>query len=255
MQYHHKEQRIYSRARMDLLGSSNRGYRKRFGGFYGIQKKYNKNNKKIMIFLSIILIAFITFFAMWNFINPIFESLCEDKAKSIATIITNEETTKIMNKYQYDSFFKVEKDENNRVRMITANILKINQITSDISINIQKSLEENEQKTIDIPVGSITGIRYLSGIGPRIPLKIACSGNVETELKSEFVAQGVNQTIHRVYLSVKTSVNIITSFNIMEKTIENQVLILENVIVGEIPSTYYNFEGTNSEEDTLRWIE
>ena len=41
----------------------------------------------------------------------------------------------------------------------------------------------------------------------------------------------------------------------MQKTIENHVLIAENVIVGEIPSTYYNFKGINSEEEALRAIE
>ena len=37
--------------------------------------------------------------------------------------------------------------------------------------------------------------------------------------------------------------------------IENQVLIAENIIIGDIPSTYYNFEGTNSEQEALRLIE
>ena len=78
---------------------------------------------------------------------------------------------------------------------------------------------------------------------------------MDTDLKSEFISQGVNQTMHRVYLDIKTNVIILTSFKTIQKTIENQVLIAENVIVGNIPSTYYNFEGTNGENEALRLIE
>ena len=40
---------------------------------------------------------------------------------------------------------------------------------------------------------------------------------METDLKSEFTAQGINQTLHRVYLEVKCRVNILTPFQDIEK--------------------------------------
>lgn len=70
-------------------------------------------------------------------------------------------------------------------------------------------------------------------------------------MKSEFVSQGINQTIHRVYLEVRCKVNILTPFRDIEKDITNQVLLIENVIVGRIPETYYNLEGLNPESDAL----
>ena len=197
----------------------------------------------------------VTCLVVWNSINPIFEAICEDEAKSIATKVTNEETTKIMNQYNYDTFFTVEKDENGNVQMITANVLKVNQITSDIALNIQKALEDSEKNKIYISLGAITGIRILSGVGPKIEIKIASAGNVETDLRSEFVAQGVNQTIHRVYLDIKTNVKILTSFSTIQSSIENQVLIAENVILGEIPSTYYNFNGIENKDEVLDVVE
>lgn len=211
--------------------------------------------KKTMPVFIMLLIAIITCFSIWKYINPIFETLCEDSAKSVATLITNEETTNIMKKYNYETFFSIEKDKNDNIQMINANVLKINQVTSDIAISIQKRLNENQKNNIYISSGTVTGIRFLSGFGPRIKIKIYSSGNIDTDLKSEFISQGVNQTIHRVYLHIKTKVNILTSFKTIQKTIENQVLIAENVIVGEIPSTYYNFEGKNDEEEAIRIIE
>ena len=103
--------------------------------------------------------------------------------------------------------------------------------------------------------GSFTGLKLLAGRGPRVKIQISPIGSVETDLKSEFVTQGINQTVHRVYLEVRAKVNILTPFQNMEKEITNQVLLLENVIVGKIPETYYNFDGNNNENVALEVIE
>lgn len=246
MQYQPKNSyKIYSRPRLNLL-------------FFNKTPKSRMSRiriKKITPFFWIILIAILTCYSIWNFINPIFESLCEDKAKSVATLITNEETTNIMKKYNYETFFTIEKDNNGNIQMINANVLKINQVTSDIAINIQKRLDEKQKNSVYIAIGTITGINFLSGFGTKMHIQIASLGNVDTDLRSEFISQGINQTMHRVYLDIKTNVNILTSIKTIQKTIENQVLIAENVIVGNIPSTYYNFEGTDGENEALRLIE
>ena len=95
----------------------------------------------------------------------------------------------------------------------------------------------------------------LAGRGPGIKIRISSIGNVETDLKSEFTAQGINQTLHRVYLQVKCNVNILTPFDNIAREITNQVLLIENVIVGNIPNTYYNLEGINGNSDVLEVIE
>ncbi|OKZ77833.1 MAG: hypothetical protein BHW01_03095 [Clostridium sp. 27_14] len=49
--------------------------------------------------------------------------------------------------------------------------------------------------------------------------------------------------MHRVYLQIKCEIKILTPFNIITQSIDNQVLLLENVIVGHVPNTYYNLDG------------
>ena len=246
MQYQPKENyKIYSRPRLNLAFLKNTPK----------SHKSRRKIKNIMPVVSIFLVAIITCFSIWNFVNPIFETLCKDKAKSVATMITNEETTKIIEKYNYDTFFTIQKDEKGSIQIINANVLRINQVTSDIAVAIQKALDNNEKNKIYIHSGAITGIRFLSGTGPRIPLKIASVGNIDTDLRSEFISQGVNQTLHRVYLNIKTNVSILSSFKTIESSIENQVLIAEHVIIGEIPSNYYNFNGMENEKEALRLVE
>lgn len=86
-------------------------------------------------------------------------------------------------------------------------------------------------------------------MGPDIKIKMSTDGTVETDLKSEFKEAGINQTLHRIYLEVKCNVNILTPYNTINETIVNQVLLVEGVIIGNIPNTYYNLEGLNAEQN------
>ena len=85
-------------------------------------------------------------------------------------------------------------------------------------------------------------------------IQISPIGNVETDLKTEFTSQGINQTLHQIYLDITCNVSILTPFNSTTEEIKNQILIAESIIVGEIPSSYYNFNGTDN-KDALEVIE
>ena len=73
-------------------------------------------------------------------------------------------------------------------------------------------------------------------------------GSVETDLRTEFREAGINQTLHRIYLEVKCHVTILTPYDTITETIVNQVLLVEGVIIGNIPDAYYNLEGLNSDQ-------
>ena len=192
------------------------------------------------------IIAFSTVKIVLDAISPIFEALCEDKAKSIATIISNNEATNVMKDHTYDELFTIEKDNDGNITMIKSNVIQINEIISDVAVKIQNSINERGKENIKITIGSFTGSKLLSGRGPGIPIKISSIGNVETDLRSEFSAQGINQTLHRVYLQVDCEVSILTPYNTISEKVSNQVLLIENVIVGKIPNTYYNLDGIDS---------
>ena len=213
-----------------------------------------KKGKKTVTILIILIIAFSTLKLVLNAVMPIFETLCEDKAKSIATIISNEEATNVMSEHTYDELFTIEKDDNGNITMIKSNVIPINEIISDVAVRIQEQINARGRENIEIALGSFTGFKLLAGRGPGIKITISSIGNVETDLRSEFTAQGINQTLHRVYLQVKCQVSILTPFEDITREITNQVLLLENVIVGQIPNTYYNIEGT-TQDNAMELIE
>ena len=94
----------------------------------------------------------------------------------------------------------------------------------------------------------------MSGFGPEIPINVSVAGNVDTNIKSEFIAQGVNQTLHRVYVNFDCDMKMVTSVKNFSQKVTNQVIIAEHVIVGNIPSSYYNLDGFENESDTMQII-
>lgn len=243
--------KIYSRKRFIL--------KPRFG--IGKPTKMPKNPKKILIIkrktlkiVVVLVVAIIVYNTIMNYIDPVFETLCEDKAKSIATIISNQESTKIMNQYQYEELYTIEKDEAGNVMIIKSNVVPINNMISDLTESMQNRFNEMENTEIKIPLGNLFGVYYFAGVGPSIPAKVITSGTLDTEVKSEFITQGINQTLHRVYVKFECDVKIVTPVKNFEKEIVNQVIIAEHVIVGNIPDSYYNLEGIESKDEMMNVI-
>ena len=81
---------------------------------------------------------------------PIIDEQCKNMAKSIATKISNEEATRVMADYKYEYLFRVIKDDENNIKMISADMITINKIISDIPILIQDELEKEENNTFTI---------------------------------------------------------------------------------------------------------
>lgn len=85
-------------------------------------------------------------------------------------------------------------------------------------------------------------------MGPDIKIKFIDTGSVETKVRSEFESTGINQTVHRIYLDVSCNVSLLTPYNVVEEKITNEVVLIENVIVGLVPGTYYNLEGMTEDK-------
>ena len=206
-------------------------------------KKNSPQNRKIRnsIFL-IVVISVITVFAILRAINPIIDALCIDKAKNLATVISNKQATQIMNEYKYEDFVNVVRDSNGDITLIQTNTKNINEVISDIPNKIVEEMEKQSESYISIHLGSVLGNTVFSALGPEIHIKIENVGNVVTKLESEFISEGINQTMHRIYLNIECEATILTPYNTITQKIENQVLIAESVIIGNIPNAYYNIE-------------
>ena len=115
-------------------------------------KKRIKNEKarKMTTMLVILIIAFMTAKLILDAVLPIFDTLCENRAKSIATIVSNEQATNVMKQHTYDELFTIEKDNNGNVTMIKSNVIPINEIISDVANKIQEEIDQRGRENVQI---------------------------------------------------------------------------------------------------------
>ena len=132
-----KNEKIFSRYRIKLINLNK----------INLQ---NKNVVKLIKIIAILTIAIIVFKVAMDATIPIINEQCRTMAKSIATKISNEEATRVMADYEYEDFCRVEKDENNNIKMIGINMITINKIISDIPVLMQQELEKEENNTFTI---------------------------------------------------------------------------------------------------------
>ncbi len=79
------------------------------------------------------------------------------------------------------------------------------------------------------------------------------AGNINAKIDSEFTSVGINQSMHRIYLDLSCVVGILTPFQTINEEVSSKVLLTETIIVGDVPSTYYNYDNLGF-EDVLHTI-
>ena len=112
--------------------------------------RQNKNVRKLIKIIAVLLIAIIVLKCAIDGIMPIIDEQCRNMAKSIATKISNEKATMVMANYKYEDFFEIVKDNENNIKMINANMITINKVISDIPVLIQEEIEKKENSTFTL---------------------------------------------------------------------------------------------------------
>ena len=186
---------------------------------------------KIGIFISIIFIIILFIILYLNYIvNPVIIEYSIAKTRSLSQKAVEEAVYQTINQgFIYDDLINITHDENGDVMYISTNSLQINLLARDLAKNSQKQLETMGNTGIDIPLGTFTGMPIFVGRGPEINIKLLPIGSISCKFSSEFLDAGINQTNHKIYLTVTTNVSIIlpTANETVQTT--SQLMIAESI--------------------------
>lgn len=114
----------------------------------------------------------------------------------------------------------------------------INTIKSEFAKKLTSALKKGKI-SVSVPLGDIIGHPSTLGRGPRIPVRMTGFTSVVTDIESEFISAGINQTLHRISMSVTLECTLILPrFHTKKLTQTVSVPLSEVVIVGDVPSYY-----------------
>ncbi|MBE3101511.1 MAG: sporulation protein YunB [Firmicutes bacterium] len=200
--------------------------------------------QKFTIVIATILILCILFFMIIDRgIKPTIIAMSEAKVEYIAILAMNNAVSKILGtNVKYTDLTDVLTDKDGKISMIQYNTILINTLARDTSTLAQNEIRTLGEQGITIPLGSITRSKILSGMGPNIKVRMIPVGSVSTDFSDEFNQAGINQTRHRIFLTLRTQVRIVVPLGSNIIDVSTRVPITETIIVGDVPQTYVNVQ-------------
>lgn len=215
-------------------------------------KKFKVKGKwRIRLIILVILVLVLGLWMDGN-LRPIVISMAEAQCRSLAVGVLNTSIRTVLSSgIDYGDLMEVRFDSDGRVTMMQANTVRMNSLSTSITEEVQSGLKNLGVARIGIPLGSALGSKIFAGEGPRIPVKVYPVGSVSTGFSSEFETSGINQTRHKIYLKVTSSIQIVIPTDAKVVTVTENVLVAESIIVGQVPERFYSSGGNGEVLDLV----
>lgn len=196
---------------------------------------------RIGVALTLFVAAFIfcTVYFRSNIVPTVMGSAVAEVRAMCTETINSAVTAVVGGGVEYDDLFSVVRDDAGNIEMVQANSPEINMVAREIAGLAQANLDALDLKEISIPIGTFTGLALLTGLGPDVTISVMPIGSALCDFVSYFVAAGINQTLHKIYIDVHAEISIITPLDEPAITVKAEVLVAENLIVGEVPEFYF----------------
>ncbi len=181
-------------------------------------------------------------------LQPLMKEYGINHANTVCSQAVHQSVEELLKKQEstYSDFVQVEREENGDIKLLEAKSMAINSLQSSITATVLSRLEEQDIQTMSIPFGSITGSSLLSGRGPQIPVKAGVTGTVTTHIKSQFFSAGINQTCHRLQLSLTVNLFVALPESPQTVTLESDFLVTETILPGDVPNLLTNWKGVTN---------
>lgn len=204
--------------------------------------KYKRKRKRLAIAISSIILLFAVVVVYIRFVvTPVVKTVAEEKVRALTVSTVNAAVTSVLEaEPSFVDMVEYRHDANGDLNSIKINATRVNAVMQRSVQKTQNGLSDMISSGVNIPVGSVSGITFLSGKGPNLNVAVIPVGSVDARLRSEFSEIGINQTIHKIYLSLDSTIKIIIpgAGNTIKSS--SEVLLVESVIIGKVPDTYLN---------------
>lgn len=201
-----------------------------------------KRKRKITPIVAVLLIVPIgVLFIMAEIrISNVRKELISYAARNAASAATTAgiENSLDTDKVRYADLIKFGRDQSGNIVSVTTDAYYLNKIGNNIGDEIDKHINQMKSYIIKIPFSVLFSEQLINGRGPKMPLVFVMTGITTTDFENEFTAAGINQTHHRIMMSITVNTYVIHSGNVTVVPYKTNVCIAESIVVGITPQTF-----------------
>ena len=227
--------------------------------------------KKKILFITIILIFSVAISV--NVLGHLIEKNMSDYVTEEVNKISKILIRKILNDdflkdLELDDLFTINKNNSNEIELIEFDTLKVNNIIGKINdqilyyfnefdrgnpqfINDYSNIFENYKTEfgrglfIEVPLGVIFSNQFIIGVGPRIPIRLILSGQIESNIVTSIKQYGINNVLLEINVDVQAIEKIIFPFSSKSVNVNLKIPLVIELISGKIPENYLNSQSSD----------
>ena len=212
------------------------------------RRRYRKKGRRVLAVLLLAALGAALFAASRQMHRVFMEyaaNVCEDSAIQEINNLMQDEV--FSDPESYENMVILERDNENHVTALRTDVIAIGQIKARLVNGLFDRLEDLEQTTVEVPLGSVFAPRFFSGMGPVLDIGMAGLSQMEAEFISAFSSAGINQTRHNIIIEIHAGFRILTPFGGEDREIVSRYPVTDTVIVGTVPERYTYIDDLGSE--------
>ena len=207
--------------------------------------------KLLMSVLTLTTVAIVAFFSFGRRVCSVASVIAQTRMSELMSEAISESVRETMSTSEmYQSMVSISNATENSA-LLQTNTPLVNLAASNCVANIQSKLNALCEQGISIPLGTLSGIPFLSNLGPNVTVRLQPCSAVRYQYVSSIKSSGINQTLYCVNLRVTAGSNIIFPGALNSVCAEIDVPIAQSVIIGDVPDAYTD---VNNEEDMLNLV-
>jgi sporulation protein YunB len=206
---------------------------------------YLRKKRKRLVFraAAIIFVVFFVFLSLVRSLNTRLDVFVAELARTgltgEITRLINEAVAEALGESECGSLAATVYDGEGRMRSVSVDSASLSLLRAQISVRTAEKLAALEKFYVTTDISNIIDDEIAFC---RLPITFTVDvipvGGVETDVKSEFVSAGINQTNYRLALTVSASVtaDVVSAFTV---EVETSVNLVDMLIIGDVPTVVW----------------
>ena len=171
-----------------------------------MKQRRGRRIRAVAVLLVLLLIAAVVLFD--RTVRSTAANLCEARVDAAASRAMHEAVLEVLSEQNGEALLKVYA-QNGRAYLLETDSVRLNRLAADCAIRAQDRIAEIGEQGVSIPLGTALGISLLNGLGPKLRVRFTPTGTVRAASESSFSSAGINQTVHRITVTLTGSVRML----------------------------------------------
>ena len=198
-----------------------------------------RGRRRLLILLPLLAVAGVLWYINSN-LRPVLLGLASARVEAVAARAMNEAVYEVLQQADARELLQIQSSREGKVSLLTADAGSLNRLGADCAAHAQEGIQRMGEQGVEVPLGTLSGLPLLMGLGPRLSFRFTPVGTVQARFHSEFRSAGINQTLHRITLELTSTLRLVLPGKACTVTVSAFTPVAESIIVGDVPETYAN---------------